>query len=52
MMKKVVTRLIESGAFDYMLKPSRGKKKERYGNFDANEAMQAALERNFFEEEI
>lgn len=31
---------------------SIGKKKERYGNFDANEAMQAALERNFFEEEI
>jgi predicted phage replisome organizer len=31
---------------------SSGKKKERYGDFDANEAMQAALERNFFEEEI
>ena len=30
---------------------SIGKKKERYGNFDANEAMQEALKRNFFEEE-
>ena len=29
-----------------------GKKKVRYGDFDPHEAMKAALERNFFEEEI